>query len=100
MALVKISELIAAGTLTGTEVYPLVQSGNTKKAAPSPPGTLVATTIPDYDAEGNPLTVIQDGITTTYTYDANGNPATATRFGVVWNFTYDGAGNLTGIETA
>lgn len=39
MALVKISELIAAGTLTGTEAYPLVQNGNTKKASPDPPGT-------------------------------------------------------------
>lgn len=47
MALVKISELTAAATLTGTEEYPITQNGTTKKASPDPPGTYPETT--DFD---------------------------------------------------
>lgn len=41
-----------------------------------------------YDGDGNPETVTEDGITTTFTYNADSTVATSERLGVVRTYTY------------
>ena len=47
-----------------------------------------------YDANGNRLTMTQNGVTTAYTYDANNRLTAETVAGVAKTYTYDANGNL------
>ena len=47
-----------------------------------------------YDANGNRLTMTQNGVTTAYTYDANNRLTEETVAGVAKTYTYDANGNL------
>ncbi len=60
---------------------------------------LAAGTIDSRDANGNPTSITEGGVTTTYTWNAEGNPATETRGGHTKTFAYTG-GVLTGWTVA
>jgi large repetitive protein len=51
-----------------------------------------------YDAVGNPLKIITDGVTETSTFDTLGQRQTRTRDGESWSFSYDLNGNLTSVS--
>ena len=54
------------------------------------------TQIPDYDANGRPLTIIDpNGVTTTLVYDLRGRLTSKTTSGEVTSYQYDGVGQLT-----
>lgn len=54
------------------------------------------TQIPDYDANGRPLTIIDpNGISTTLTYDLRGRLTSKTTGGEATSYQYDGVGQLT-----
>jgi YD repeat-containing protein len=51
-----------------------------------------------YDADGNPLEVVENGITTVFTYNPDGSVATSQRgTGPVRTYTYDASQNLTAV---
>ena len=56
-------------------------------------------TINSRDAAGNPTSVTEGGITSTYTWNADGTVATETRLGLTRTYTYS-AGVLTGATVA
>lgn len=63
-------------------------------AVPAP----LALSIDSRDPAGNPTSVTEGGVTTTYTWNADGTPHTETRGGITRTFTYS-AGVLTGATT-
>lgn len=85
----------------------------TARRAPRVAALLVGSTSSTYDAVGNRLSLVKDGVTTnstydaanrmtaagadTYGYDANGNQTSKVSGGVTTTFTYDALDRLTGI---
>ena len=53
--------------------------------------------VTSYDASGNPLVVVDNGVTTTYTYNSDGTPHTQTRLGIIRTYVYSG-GQLVSIS--
>lgn len=51
-----------------------------------------------YNDAGQPVTVTENGVATTYTYNPDGSVASDSRAGVIRLYSYDGDGNVVAIE--
>ena len=87
------TDYVAYAQVSGVDKFRRFSTRTTASTEP-----VVALTINSRDAAGNPTSVTEGGVTTTYTWNADGTPATETRGGITRTFTYS-AGVLTGATT-